>query len=77
MSNHEHSVVHVPALDGLRGVAVLLVMIRHISEQFQAPNSLSRWIKAAAFAGLDGRRPILRALRISHHGHFMGCEGPQ
>jgi peptidoglycan/LPS O-acetylase OafA/YrhL len=45
---------HLPALDGLRGVAILLVVLCHISEQFRQSNIVARGLKAIAFAGWTG-----------------------
>jgi len=44
----------IPALDGVRGVAILLVITCHISERFQFSNVYLQCIKAFAFAGWTG-----------------------
>jgi peptidoglycan/LPS O-acetylase OafA/YrhL len=54
VTNDKPSSAYMPALDGIRGVAILLVMICHLSEQFQFSNPLLRFFKAVAFAGWTG-----------------------
>lgn len=54
MSVEKASSPRIPALDGVRGVAILLVIICHISERFQFSNVYWRGIKAIAFAGWTG-----------------------
>ena len=48
------SSAHVPALDDLRGIAVLLVVLCHISEQFHPSNTAGQLLKKFVFAGWTG-----------------------
>jgi peptidoglycan/LPS O-acetylase OafA/YrhL len=45
---------HLPALDGIRGVAILLVMSSHLAERFRFFHLVPRAIKRAIFAGWSG-----------------------
>jgi len=46
---------YMPALDGVRGAAMLLVLVHHISAQFPRPSgALLNVVKSAAFAGWTG-----------------------
>lgn len=54
MNTERPSSTHLPALDGARGIAVLLVIGCHISEHFEFASRPLRMIKAAAFAGWTG-----------------------
>jgi len=46
--------VHIPALDGVRGLAIPLVLVCHLSEHFQFSALPLQWMKAVAFAGWTG-----------------------
>jgi peptidoglycan/LPS O-acetylase OafA/YrhL len=48
------SSAYMPALDGIRGIAILLVIICHASEQFQFSTPVLRFLKTVAFAGWTG-----------------------
>jgi peptidoglycan/LPS O-acetylase OafA/YrhL len=52
------AISHLPALDGLRGVAILLVLALHfgVAADFalRAPGALTRWIERICYAGWSG-----------------------
>ena len=48
------SSAHLPALDGVRGIAILLVVICHISERFKFSNAVLRDLQSVGFAGWTG-----------------------
>ena len=45
---------HLPALDGLRGLAILLVLLRHFTEGAELRSKSGRWLAAALDAGWIG-----------------------
>ncbi|MGA3182303.1 MAG: acyltransferase, partial [Verrucomicrobiota bacterium] len=45
---------HLPVLDGIRGLAILLVLVSHISERFKFDGHLLGSAKKIAFAGRTG-----------------------
>ena len=45
---------HLPTLDGLRGLAILLVLLRHFTEGAEFRSGVGRWLASALDAGWSG-----------------------
>jgi peptidoglycan/LPS O-acetylase OafA/YrhL len=54
MNNDKPSLDRIPALDGVRGVAILLVFSHHVAELFTVSNIPLQWIQEVAFSGWTG-----------------------
>ena len=54
MSRIQPAADRVPALDGIRGIAILLVMVSHLAEQYTVASPALRFCKAVSFAGWTG-----------------------
>jgi peptidoglycan/LPS O-acetylase OafA/YrhL len=54
LSESSDSPVHVPVLDGVRGLAICLVLIVHFTPDYLMPNRPLEWLKKLCFTGWTG-----------------------
>lgn len=52
--HQENAKGHILALDGMRGMAILLVLVHHISYEFQCNHLVTRGLRKVAFGGWTG-----------------------